>query len=201
MNNVANGAVRSAGGVPRRSFLKIAGASGFRAGAVSGVRARWRPANRRSQRPRPHPLRCRPQTPPASSPPSNPAPLCASPLDGTTTVVINRLDFGQGVQTALPMILAEELDADWSKVKSVHGDANPAYFDPGFGMHLTGGSNTIKNSYTQYRELGARTRAMLVAAAAAQWQVPAADLRTQERLCDWPRRQKTRLRRTGRRPQ
>ena len=47
------------------------------------------------------------------------------------------------------MILAEELDADWSKVRSVHGDANPAYADPRMGMHLTGGSNSIKNSYTQ----------------------------------------------------
>ena len=98
--------------------------------------------------------------------------------DGTVTVTINRLDFGQGVQTGLPMILAEELDADWSKVRSVHGNANPAYADPAFGMHLTGGSNSIKNSYTQYRELGARTRAMLVAAAAAQWKVDAASLRT-----------------------
>ena len=93
--------------------------------------------------------------------------------DGTVTVTINRLDFGQGVQTGLPMILAEELDADWSKVRSVHGDANPAYADPAFGMHLTGGSNSLKNSYTQYRELGARTRAMLVSAAAAQWGVDA----------------------------
>jgi isoquinoline 1-oxidoreductase beta subunit len=73
------------------------------------------------------------------------------------------------VQTGLPLILAEELDADWSKVRSDHGDANPAYVDPAFGMHLTGGSNSIKNSYTQYRELGARTRAMLLAAARAQW--------------------------------
>jgi isoquinoline 1-oxidoreductase beta subunit len=47
-----------------------------------------------------------------------------------------------------------------------------------FGMHLTGGSNSIKNSYTQYRELGARTRAMLVSAAAAQWGVDASTLRT-----------------------
>jgi isoquinoline 1-oxidoreductase beta subunit len=93
--------------------------------------------------------------------------------DGTVTVTINRLDFGQGVQTGLPMVLAEELDADWALVRSVHGDADPAYADPAFGMHLTGGSGSIKNSYTQYRELGARTRAMLVAAAAAQWKVDA----------------------------
>ena len=116
-------------------------------------------------------------------------PSCASTATAPITVTINRLDFGQGVQTGLPMILAEELDADWSKVRSVHGNANPAYADPAFGMHLTGGSNSIKNSYTQYRELGARTRAMLVAAAAAQWKVDAASLRTRERRRHRPRRQ------------
>ncbi|HEY1101806.1 MAG TPA: xanthine dehydrogenase family protein molybdopterin-binding subunit [Burkholderiaceae bacterium] len=110
--------------------------------------------------------------------------------EGIVTVVINRLDFGQGVQTALPMILAEELDADWSLVRSTHGDADPAYFDPAFGMHLTGGSNTIKNSYTQYRELGARTRAMLMAAAAAQWQVPVASVRTEKGFVIGPKGQK-----------
>jgi isoquinoline 1-oxidoreductase beta subunit len=56
---------------------------------------------------------------------------------------------------------------------------DPAYVDPAFGMHLTGGSNSIKRSYTQYRELGARTRAMLVSAAASQWGVDAASLRTE----------------------
>ena len=65
-------------------------------------------------------------------------------------------------------------------------------------MHLTGGSNSIKNSYTQYRELGARTRAMLVSAAAAQWGVDAATLRTAKRQRDRPRRQEAGLRRTGR---
>lgn len=77
------------------------------------------------------------------------------------------------------MVLAEELDADWAKVRATHGDAALAYADPAFGMHLTGGSTAIKHSYTQYRELGARTRAMLVQAAAAQWGVPAASLATE----------------------
>jgi isoquinoline 1-oxidoreductase beta subunit len=94
--------------------------------------------------------------------------------DGRTTITINRLDFGQGVQTALPMILAEELDADWACVDSRHGSNDPAYVDPLFGMHITGGSGSIAHSYTQYRELGARARAMLLAAAAARWQVDAA---------------------------
>jgi isoquinoline 1-oxidoreductase beta subunit len=81
------------------------------------------------------------------------------------------MDMGQGIETALAMILAEELDADWSKVKTGFGNAAPNYVDPLMGMHLTGGSNSVKNSYLQYRELGARTKAMLVAAAARQWGV------------------------------
>jgi isoquinoline 1-oxidoreductase beta subunit len=80
------------------------------------------------------------------------------------------------VETGLAMILAEELDADWSKVRTGFGDQKPAYVDPAMGIHLTGGSNSIKNSYQQYRELGARTRAMLVAAAAQSWGVPAASV-------------------------
>ncbi|MBI3199042.1 MAG: xanthine dehydrogenase family protein molybdopterin-binding subunit, partial [Rhodospirillales bacterium] len=99
--------------------------------------------------------------------------------NGEVTVAINRLEFGQGVQTGLPMILAEELDADWSLVRSRHGSNDPAYIDPLFGIHITGGSNSIKNSFTQYRELGARARAMLLAAAAARWKVDVATLRTE----------------------
>jgi len=149
-------------GLPRRSFLKLATAGGFALGAFPlAVTAQ--------------------QAAPSDGlkPTQIPNAFVQIARDGTVTVTINRLDFGQGVQTGLPMILAEELDADWSKVRSVHGDANPAYADPAFGIHLTGGSNSIKNSYTQYRELGARTRAMLVSAAAAQWNVDAATLRTE----------------------
>lgn len=161
--------------LPRRSFLKIAGASGFALGLFPACAPlAGKPAAAVAAAPAPAAAETT-----GLKPTQQPSAFVRIAPDGTTTVVINRLDFGQGVQTALPMILSEELDADWAQVKSVHGDANPAYFDPGFGMHLTGGSNTIKNSYTQYRELGARTRAMLVAAAAAQWQVPAADLRAE----------------------
>jgi len=156
-------AIDAAEGVARRTFLKVAAASGFALGAF--------------------PLAATAQgagaaAPAGLKPHEQPSAFVRIDADGTVTVTINRLDFGQGVQTGLPMILAEELDADWGKVRSVHGDANLAYADPAFGMHLTGGSNSIKNSYTQYRELGARTRAMLVGAAAAQWGVDASALRT-----------------------
>ena len=149
-------------GLPRRAFLKLTAASGFALGAF--------------------PLASVAQTPAAQpaglKPVEQPLAFVHIDKDGTTTITINRLDFGQGVQTSLPMILADELDADWAKVRSVHGNSDPAYVDPVFGMHLTGGSGSIAHSYTQYRELGARTRAMLISAAAAQWKVDAATLRT-----------------------
>ena len=149
------------GGMPRRGFLKLSAVSGFALGAF--------PLGTLAQD----------ATKPAGLKPlQQPSAFVHIDQDGTTTVTINRLEFGQGVQTSLPMILAEELDADWSRVKSVHGSNDPAYVDPVFGMHITGGSGSIAHSYTQYRELGARTRAMLVSAAAAQWKTDASALRT-----------------------
>jgi len=149
-------------GLPRRSFLKLTAVSGFALGAF--------PLGTLAQD------AAKPAT--GLKPIQQPSAFVHIAKDGTTTITINRLDFGQGVQTSLPMILADELDADWSKVKSVHGNSDPAYIDPVFGMHITGGSGSIAHSYTQYRELGARTRAMLISAAAAQWKVAPATLRT-----------------------
>ena len=107
--------------------------------------------------------------PPGHKPTERPAAFVSIAPDGTTTIICNRMDMGQGIETALAMVCAEELGADWAKVKTGFGTAEPNYVDPAFGMHLTGGSNSVKNSYTQYRELGARTRAMLLAAAARRW--------------------------------
>lgn len=149
-------------GLPRRSFLKLTAASGFALGAF--------PLGTMAQE------AAKPSA--GLKPTQQPSAFVHIDKDGTTTVTINRLDFGQGVQTSLPMILAEELDADWSKVRSAHGSNDPAYIDPVFGIHITGGSGSIAHSYTQYRELGARTRAMLVSAAAARWKVDPSSLRT-----------------------
>lgn len=149
---------------PRRTFLKLSAASGFALGVF--------------------PLLAQAQgsaaAPAGLKPTQRPGAFVAIAADGTVTMTVNRLEFGQGVQTALPMVLAEELDADWSKVRSQLGTNDMAYADPLFGTHLTGGSNSIKNSFTQYRELGARTRAMLVQAAAARWGVDATSLRTEQ---------------------
>ena len=113
---------------------------------------------------------------PGAKPNEQPVAFVTIASDGTTTILCNRMDMGQGVETGLAMICAEELDADWARVRTGFGDQKPEYVDPVIGMHLTGGSNSIKNSYQQYRELGARMRFMLVAAAAQSWGVPAASL-------------------------
>ncbi|WP_301236171.1 xanthine dehydrogenase family protein molybdopterin-binding subunit [Pandoraea cepalis] len=99
--------------------------------------------------------------------------------DDTVTIQVNRLDFGQGVQTALPMLVAEELDCDWAKVRSELAPAADVYKDPVFGIQMTGGSGSVAHSWLQYRRIGASVRAMLIAAAAQQWKVPAAQLRTE----------------------
>ena len=113
---------------------------------------------------------------PGQKPSEEPAAFVTIARDGTTTVLCNRMDMGQGIETALAMICAEELDADWSKVKTGFGNQQSHYVDPIMGMHLTGGSGSVKHSYTQYRELGARTKAMLIAAAAKRWAVDAKTL-------------------------
>jgi isoquinoline 1-oxidoreductase subunit beta len=154
-------ATASDGALPleRRSFLKLGAAAGFALGVF--------------------PLRGSAQAAEGLKPTQQPAAFVQIDREGVTTVTVNRLEFGQGAHTGLAMVLAEELDADWAKVRTRHGDASPAYVDPAFGVHLTGGSNSIHNSFKQYRELGARTRAMLVAAAAQQWKVDASTLRTE----------------------
>ena len=149
--------------LPRRSFLKLAGATGLALGAFPHLAAAQATGAAAS----------------ALKPTEQPSAFVQIAPNGEVTVTINRLDFGQGVQTGLPMILAEELDADWRLVRSRHGSNNAAYVDPRYGMHLTGGSNSIKHSFTQYRELGARARAMLLSAAAARWNVDVSRLRTQ----------------------
>jgi isoquinoline 1-oxidoreductase subunit beta len=99
--------------------------------------------------------------------------------DGKIVIQVNRLEFGQGVQTSLPMLLADEMDADWSQVIAELAPAAEVYRDPLLGIQMVGGSGSIAHSFQQYRQLGARTRAMLVAAAAAQWKVDPGQCRTQ----------------------
>ena len=98
--------------------------------------------------------------------------------DDSVTVFAKHLEMGQGVYTGLATIVAEELDADWSKV-SVEGAPADAkrYNNLAFGpMQGTGGSTSIANSFDQLRQAGATARAMLVSAAAQRWKIPAGEI-------------------------
>ncbi len=106
--------------------------------------------------------------------------------DGKILITVNRLEFGQGVQTSLPMILADEMDADWSQVVAELAPAADVYKDPFFGIQMVGGSGSIAHSFTQYRELGAKTRAMLIAAAADRWHVSPDQCRTENSVVYGP---------------
>ncbi len=97
--------------------------------------------------------------------------------DDTVTVLIKHIEMGQGPYTGLATLVAEELDADWGQMRAEGAPGNDAlYANLAFGAQGTGGSTAIANSYMQMRKAGAAARAMLVAAAAAEWGVPAAEI-------------------------
>jgi isoquinoline 1-oxidoreductase beta subunit len=95
--------------------------------------------------------------------------------DGTVTLTIGKSEMGQGVRTALAMMLAEELDADWSRIKLTQAKPGPAPFDD-LG---TGGSGSMEEGWAMLRQAGAAARAMLIDAAAARWKVPANECKTE----------------------
>src|SRR6201987_6240976 len=90
--------------------------------------------------------------------------------DGTVLIVAHRTEMGNGVRTSLPRILADELDADWSRVKVIQGDGDARY-----GSQDTDGSHSVREFFDPLREAGATARLMLVRAAASQWGVPEAE--------------------------
>ena len=97
--------------------------------------------------------------------------------DNTVTVMIKHLEMGQGPYTGLATLVAEELDADWSQMRAEGAPANnDLYKNLAFGLQGTGGSTAVANSYEQMRKAGATARAMLVAAAADSWKVPASQI-------------------------
>jgi isoquinoline 1-oxidoreductase beta subunit len=111
-------------------------------------------------------------------PPDNPAgqfaPNAFIRIDhsGKTTLVMPQVEMGQGVYTAVAMILADELDADFAAVTLEHAPPNDKlYGNPTFGVQVTGNSNSIRSFWKPLRVAGATARAMLVQAAAGQWQV------------------------------
>jgi isoquinoline 1-oxidoreductase beta subunit len=91
--------------------------------------------------------------------------------NGDTTIFCGRCEMGQGISTALPAAVADELEADWGRVKVLQGDANEAKYGP----QSTGGSRSINLMFVPMREAGAAARAMLVSAAARRWGIPESD--------------------------
>jgi isoquinoline 1-oxidoreductase beta subunit len=149
--------------ISRRQFLKTTAAAG---GAL--VLSFWLPQGARRAF--------------AQAPPSSVAPNAFLRIgkDGLCTVQVKHLEFGQGVTTSLPMLVAEELECDWAMVRAELAPAGAAYAHTAFGMQMTGGSSSVWNSYDQLRTVGAQARLMLMQAAADQWKVKLADVRAEK---------------------
>ncbi|HSM18236.1 MAG TPA: xanthine dehydrogenase family protein molybdopterin-binding subunit [Gemmatimonadales bacterium] len=99
--------------------------------------------------------------------------------DDTITVLLAHSEMGQGIWTTLPMLIAEELDADWSKIKVEHAPAAPVYAHTAFGIQATGGSTTTWSEFQRYREAGAMARTLLIEAASQRYGVPVSACRTE----------------------
>ena len=107
--------------------------------------------------------------------------------DGAITIVGKNPEIGQGIKTSLPMLIAEELDADWSKVAIVQGDSDAKKYGP----QMAGGSFATPMNWIPMRQVGAAGRAMLVEAAAKRWGVPATSLTTSKSVVTNPANGKT----------
>lgn len=100
--------------------------------------------------------------------------------DDSVTIVVNKSEMGQGVYTSLPMLINEELEADWSKITVESAPVAAVYNHTGFGMQLTGGSSSIPSSWEQLRRVGATARMLLIQAAAHHLKAPVAECHAEQ---------------------
>jgi isoquinoline 1-oxidoreductase beta subunit len=119
--------------------------------------------------------------PPAPAPPELPPPNAFLRIgaDDSVTVVLAHAEMGQGIWTGLAMLIAEELECDWAKVRSEHAPVAPVYGRPGMKIQMTGGSSSTRGELDRYRTVGAMAKEMLVRAAAARWKVKPASCRAE----------------------
>src|SRR5450432_3806015 len=150
--------------IDRRSFLKTSAAAG--GGLVVAFYVPGAEAALSSQAP----------------PPQTLAPFAYVKIapDETVTIVANHSEMGQGVYTSLPMLLNEELEADWSRIRVEAAPVDAVYNHPIFGMQMTGGSTTTAAEWDHYRKLGAAGRTVLIEAAAQKWNVSADSCRVEK---------------------
>jgi isoquinoline 1-oxidoreductase beta subunit len=146
--------------VTRREFLQVASAAG---GAL--VIGFTFPA-------------CAPAGAPPG-PPLEPNAWLRIGTDESILVIVDRSEMGQGVATSLPMLLAEELEADWSMIRIAFAPADPIYNNLLFGMQGTGGSSSVRAAWTALRQAGAAAREVLISAAAQTWNVDRSECRAE----------------------
>ncbi len=118
----------------------------------------------------------------AAAAPFKPSAYLRITADNRVTVVCGSSEMGQGVLTAIPMLVAEELDADWKLVSVEQAPVDAAFANPMFGMQATGGSTTVRAHWEPMRKAGAAARQMLVAAAAAEWKVDPSQITTDKSM-------------------
>ena len=155
-------------GFSRRLFLQAAGSLG--AGLVIGCHV---PPSEVPDEP---PVKTPDPPAPAGEPKADPTPLEPNAWvrigpDGVVTVIVDRAEMGQGIETALVTLVAEELEVDPHAVKTSFAPVNPAYKNALFGLQATGGSTSVRAAWEPLRKAGAAARMMLVGAAARTWKV------------------------------
>ncbi len=99
--------------------------------------------------------------------------------DNTITIICHRSEMGQGTYTSIPMLVAEELEVDVSRVKIEMAGADPMYINSLLGGQLTGGSTSVRDAFDSMRKAGAQARMMLISAAANEWKIPESDCRAE----------------------
>jgi isoquinoline 1-oxidoreductase beta subunit len=99
--------------------------------------------------------------------------------DDSVTIIVSQAEMGQGIRTTLPAVLAEELGADWSRVRLQDAPTDPAYRNPRLNWQFTGNSESTPSFFELMRQMGASAREMLVSAAAQNWKVDPATCRTE----------------------
>jgi isoquinoline 1-oxidoreductase beta subunit len=122
------------------------------------------------------------EPPPPAAPKIVPNAFIRIAPDDTVTILLKHSEMGQGVSTSLPMVVAEELECDWRRVRFEHAPADLVYAHTVFQAQMTGGSTSTWESFDQLRTAGAAAREMLVAAAAARWGVAAGECRAEDGL-------------------